>query len=97
MCGAADMPITPPVAATARSTSSGFIRGVSHTARAPAWVMNTGASECSQVSSAVWSPECDRSMARPSWFIRRTARRPRWVRPASVTSLSPLPSALASE
>jgi hypothetical protein len=33
---AADIPITPPVSATARSTSSGFIRKVSQTARAPA-------------------------------------------------------------
>ncbi len=97
VCGAADIPITPPVSATARSTSSGFIRGVSQTARAPAWVMNTGRSLCAQVSRAVRLPEWDRSMASPSLFIRVTARRPSAVSPASFRSASPLPSALASE
>src|SRR5215813_11311036 len=38
VCGAADIPITPPVSATARSTSSGFILAMSQTARAPAYV-----------------------------------------------------------
>jgi hypothetical protein len=97
VCGAADIPITPPVAATARSTSSGFIRGISQTARAPAWVMNTGRSLCSQVSSAVRSPAWDRSMARPSLFIRVTARRPNAVSPESETSARPPPRELASE
>ncbi len=97
VCGAADIPMTPPVPATARSTSSGFMRGMSQIARAPAWVMNTGRSLCSQVSRAVRSPAWDRSMARPSLFIRVTARRPNAVRPASVRSARPPPSALASE
>jgi hypothetical protein len=97
VCGAADIPMTPPVPATARSTSSGFMRGISQTARAPAWVMNTGRSLCSQVSRAVRSPAWDRSMARPSLFIRVTARRPNAVRPASLRSARPAPSALASE
>ena len=91
------MPITPPVAATARSTSSGFIRGESHTARAPACVISTGAALAAQVSSAVRSEEWDRSMARPSWFIRRTARFPNEVSPPLTGSFRPLPSVLASE
>jgi len=97
VCGAADIPMTPPVAATARSTSSGFMRGMSQTARAPAWVMNTGRSLRSQVSRAVRSPAWDRSMARPSLFIRVTARRPNAVSPQSRASARPPPSALASE
>ena len=43
VCGAAEMPMTPPESATARSASSPLSRGMSHSARAPAWVMNTGA------------------------------------------------------
>ncbi len=97
VCGAADIPMTPPVAATARSTSSGFIRAVFQTARAPACVMSTGFALASQVSSAVRSEEWDKSMASPSWFILVTARRPKAVSPPSLGSLRPLPSALASE
>ncbi len=97
VCGAADIPITPPVPATARSTSSGFIREVPQTARAPACVMNTGWSLCRHTSSAVRSDEWETSMARPSWFIRVTARWPNAVSPPSVSSASPLPSELASE
>ena len=91
------MPITPPPAAQARSTSSGFIRGVGHTDRAPACVMNTGLLDTSKVSRQVRSLEWETSIARPSLFIRSTARRPKTVSPPSPGSFSPLPSVLDSE
>ncbi|MDT4948394.1 MAG: hypothetical protein QOJ37_989 [Pseudonocardiales bacterium] len=96
MCGAADMPMTPPVSATARSTASPFSRGMSHSARAPACVINTGASLRSQTSSPVRSEECEMSIARPTAFIRATAWRPNRVNPPSRASDKPVPSALES-
>src|SRR3972149_6089029 len=45
VCGAASMPITPPVSTTAPITSSGFIRSLGQRPRAPACEMNTGFSE----------------------------------------------------
>ena len=39
----------------------------------------------------VRSEECETSTARPSWFIRRTARRPSAVSPPSTVSFSPEP------
>lgn len=78
-------------------TASGFIRGVSQIARAPACVISTGLSLTAQVSSPVRSEECEMSIAIPSWFIRRTARRPNPVSPPSLVSRRPEPSALASE
>ena len=81
MWGAAEMPMTPPESATARSASSPLSRGMSHSARAPAWVMNTGAREAAAVSIPVRSEACDTSIARPRSFIRRTARRPNAVSP----------------
>ena len=71
--GAASMPTTPPFSAHAFSTWSGFMRFVFQRARAPTWVMKIGFSLTSIVSRDVWSPECEMSMAIPSWFIRRTA------------------------
>ena len=62
--------------AQATSTSSGFIRGVGHTARAPACVMNTGWLDASKVSRQVRSLEWDTSIARPSSSIWPTARPP---------------------
>jgi hypothetical protein len=96
VCAAAEIPMTPPFSAQARSTSSGFMRFVSHSARAPACVTKTGRSLRSIVSSDVRSPACERSIASPSRFIRRTACRPNSVSPASCSSRSPEPSAFAS-
>ena len=70
---------------------------MSQTTREPAWVMKTGRSLCSHVSSDVRSDECETSMASPSLFMRVTARRPNAVRPPSAVSPRPLPSELASE
>lgn len=94
--GAASMPMTPPLAAQALMTSSGFRRLESHRLRAPACVMKTGLLESSIVSMAVTSPEWLTSMARPSLFMRSTALRPKAVRPPSRGSLRPAPRALPS-
>ena len=53
------MPITPPFAAQALKISSGFIRFVFQSARAPTCVMKIGCSLTSIVSIEVWSPECE--------------------------------------
>jgi hypothetical protein len=64
--GGASTPITPPVVATARSTSSGFIRGLGHRARAPAWLITTGWPLASAASVLVRSPTWARSTSMPS-------------------------------
>jgi len=53
VCGAASIPMTPPLAAIALRTSSGFMRLVSQSERAPACVMKIGLSLTSIVSSEV--------------------------------------------
>ena len=53
VCGAASIPMTPPFAAIAFKTSSGFMRFVFQSPRAPAWVMKIGFSLTSIVSSDV--------------------------------------------
>ena len=88
--------MTPPFSAIAFRTSSGFIRLVFQSARAPACVMKMGFSLVAIVSSEVWSPECEMSIAIPSLFMRRTAWRPNSVNPPSRVSRRPLPSVLAS-
>ena len=90
--GEASMPITPPVSATARSRSSGFSFRSSNSARAPECDRKTGAVERSQTCIAVTSPVCERSIAMPSRFMRRTASRPNDVRPPSPGSFRPPPS-----
>ena len=55
-------------------------------ARALAWVMATGRSECSMASRVVRSPTWERSMRMPRRFISRTASRPKWLRPSSERS-----------
>ena len=57
--------------------ASGFIRAIGQTSREPQWVMKMGWVEPLMTSIEVWSPEWEMSMARPSWFIRRTARSPK--------------------
>ena len=96
VCGAASIPITPPLAAHASSTSSGASRFDSHRARAPMCDSTMGCSLHSMVSSVVWSPQWEQSMSIPSLFMRPTARRPNIVSPPSRGSFSPDPSALAS-
>ena len=96
VCGAAEIPISPPVSATARITSSGFIRRVGQTARAPAMGEADRRAADRAGVRAVWSEEWERSTSIPTWFIRRTALRPKPVNPASTRSLSPEPNALAS-
>src|SRR6266498_4146522 len=44
------------------------------------------------VSSEVWSPECEMSMAIPSLFMRSTAARPNSVSPPSFFSRKPQPN-----
>jgi hypothetical protein len=56
VCGAASMPRMPPRRAHSTSTSSGFIRDVGHTDRAPAWVMNTGTADGSMVGLRTGGP-----------------------------------------
>ena len=75
----------------------GFIRGCPRRARAPAWVMKTGAFDDADVSMQVWSPECEMSIAMPSLFIRSTARSAERGQPAVAGSLRPAPSMFASE
>jgi hypothetical protein len=54
-------------------TSSGFMRFVFQTPRAPACVMKTGCIEWRIVSIDVTSPECETSIDMPTLFIRSTA------------------------
>lgn len=96
MWGAASIPRTPPRSAHAASTSSGFIRGVGQTARAPACVTAIGLADASIASKQVRSLACETSMRMPSAFMRSTARRPNVVNPASRGSFRPLPKALES-
>ena len=78
-------------------TSSGLSRAIGHTARAPACVIITGTDDASMTSRLVRSPQCEMSMAMPSLFMRSTARRPKFVRPASDRSARPDPSMLDCE
>ena len=68
---------TPPLSRSRSSTSSGTLRGWSHTARAEEWLKITGASVTSQ-GVAAWClrETCERSTSIPSRFISRTTSLP---------------------
>ena len=89
--GTATTPTTPPVAATARSSSSRLFRGISRRARAAVWVHATGRVDTAAASSVVWRPQWLRSMSMPSSFSRLTTAAPKSLRPALVRSVHPSP------
>ena len=91
-----DTPMTPPVAATARIVSSSLLRTRSLMALGLAWVRKTGLRDSRAASSAVGSPQCERSMAMPTSFISRMSARPNRVRPPLRSSRQPSPAALPS-
>ena len=55
------MPTKPPLSATRRSSSSVLLRGRSHSARQPVWLIEMGSREARIASRQVRSPLCDRS------------------------------------
>ena len=72
---------TPPLSRSRSSTSSGTLRGWSHTARHEEWQKITGASLTSSASCMVVAATCERSTSMPSRFISRTTSRPKSVSP----------------
>ena len=72
---------TPPFALSLPSTSSGTLRGWSHSARAEECEKITGASLTRSASSMVAGETCERSTSIPSRFISRTTSSPKGVRP----------------
>ena len=77
---------TPPLPASRASTSSGTLRGWSHTARAEECEKITGASVTSSASRMVSADTCERSTSMPSRFISRTTSRPNGESPPSTGS-----------
>ncbi len=77
---------TPPLAGSRSRTSSGTLRGWSHTARAEEWENTTGACVVSSASRIVSAETCERSTSIPRRFISRTTSRPNADRPWSTGS-----------
>ena len=77
---------TPPFPARRSRTSSGTLRGWSHTARAEECENTTGASVVSRASRIVSAETCERSTSIPSRFISRTTSRPNGESPPSTGS-----------
>ncbi len=75
---------TPPLPGSAASTSSGTLRGVSHSASAEEWLKITGASVVSSASRIVVAATWLRSTIIPSRFISRTTSRPNSLRPPTT-------------
>ena len=66
----------PPLSASRASTSSGTLRGWSHTAYAEEWLKITGAVAVSRVSRMTSWLTWERSTSMPIRFISRTTSRP---------------------
>lgn len=76
----------PPLADSRSRTSSGMLRGWSHTAREDECEKITGAVEVSSASRIVVAATCERSTSMPSRFISRTTSRPKADRPPTPGS-----------
>jgi hypothetical protein len=74
----------PPVSRTRASTSSGTLRGWSHSARALEWEKNAGAVDTSSVACMVLGATCERSASMPSRLHSRTTSRPNPVSPPTA-------------
>ena len=72
--------------ASVDSTSSGTLRGWSHTARADEWLNITGEPVTASASRIVSADVCDRSTSMPRRFISRTTSRPKSVSPFATGS-----------
>ncbi len=77
---------TPPRPAIVSRTSSGTLRGESHTARADEWLKITGASLVASAARIVVGATWLRSTIIPSRFISRTTSWPKAVRPPTAGS-----------
>jgi hypothetical protein len=76
----------PPLPASRASTSSGTLRGWSHTSYAEEWLKITGAVAVSRASRIVAWLTWERSTIIPIRFISRTTPRPSSLRPPSTGS-----------
>ena len=76
----------PPLAGSRDSTSSGTLRGWSHSARALECEKMTGACAASRAAVIVAGATCDRSTSMPRRCISRTTSRPKAVSPPAAGS-----------
>ena len=76
----------PPLSASRASTSSGTLRGWSHTAYAEEWLKTTGAVAVSSASRMTSWLTWERSTSMPIRFISRTTSRPKSLSPPSTGS-----------
>src|SRR4051794_700531 len=90
--GTVTIPITPPVPASARNSSSLLPRACGYTPRAAVWEATTGTSDTSQASSVVRRPTWPVSTMMPSSFMTLTLATPNVDSPASVRSVQPTPT-----
>ena len=77
---------TPPFPGSASSTSSGTLRGTSHSALAEEWLKTTGRVDTRNACRMVSAETCDRSTSTPMRFISRTTCSPKSFSPPSTGS-----------